>query len=86
MTGLTIGCWNKSRAPFEKLCTKIGEIEILLNKHSLDILGICEANFGQEDEVEDVSIPGYSMMWEPGREHHRRKNARVVVYVSCFQS
>ena len=39
MTGLTIGCWNKSRAPFEKLCTKIGEIEILLNEHSLDILG-----------------------------------------------
>ena len=81
MKGLTVGCWNKSRAPFEKLSSKIGEIEILLIEHSLDILGICEANFGQEDHLEDVLIPGYSMLWEPGREHPRRKNARVVVYV-----
>ena len=76
-----MGCWNKSRAPFEKLQAKLGEIEILLTQHSIDILGICEANFGQEDKEEEVSIPGYSIVWEPGREHHRRKNARVVVYV-----
>ena len=37
MKGLTVGCWNKSRAPFEKLSSKIGEIEILLIEHSLDI-------------------------------------------------
>ena len=80
-TGLNIGCWNKSRAPFEALKTKIGEIEILLGEHSLDILGICEANFRSEDKEEDVAIRGYEMVWEPGREHERRKNARVVVYI-----
>ena len=68
-----MGCWNKSRAPFETLKSKLGEIEILLHEHSLDILGICEANFRQEDGEEEVSIQGYSMVWEPGREHCRRK-------------
>ena len=80
-TGIIVGCWNKSRAPFESLQNKIGEIEILLSEHSLDILGICEANFGVEDREEDVAIPGYDMVWEPGREHDRRKNARVVAYI-----
>ena len=28
-----------------------------------------------------MAIPGYELVWEPGREHDRRKNARVVVYV-----
>ena len=28
-----------------------------------------------------MSIPGYTIMWEPGREHQRRKNARVVVLI-----
>ena len=59
----------------------MGEIEILLSEHSLDILGICEANFRSEDKKEDVAIKGYDMVWEPGREHERRKNARVVVYI-----
>ena len=80
-TGINVGCWNKSRAPFESLESKVGEIEIMLIENSLDILGICEANFKAEDTEESVAIPGYDLVWEPGREHDRRKNARVVVYV-----
>ena len=53
--GLNMGCWNKSRAPFEALQTKVGEIEILLSEHSLDILRICEANFRSEDKKEDMT-------------------------------
>ena len=80
-TGLNVGCWNKSRAPFESLQSKVGEIEILLFEHSLYFLGICEANFKAEDTEESVTIPGYDLVWDPGREHNTRKNARVVAYI-----
>ena len=47
-TGLNVGCWNKSSAPFESLESKVGEIEILLIENSLDILAYVKPTLKQK--------------------------------------
>ena len=69
---------NQSLSPFIK---KRDEIQILLETHEIDVLGINEANLGINHHDDEVAIPGYKLFWDLGRSHKRRQNSRVVVYV-----
>ena len=54
---------------------------MMLHVYSIDILAVTEANFDTSQTEDECTIKGFDMHWEKGREHARRKNARVVVYV-----
>ena len=60
---------------------KRDELEMMLHIYNIDILAVTEANFDKTQTEEECKIQGYNMFWEKGREHDRRKNARVVTYV-----
>ena len=78
---IKLATWNKGRSCFEKLVRKRDELEMMLHVYNIDILAVTEANFDKTQTEEECKIKGYNMHWEKGREHSRRKNARVVVYV-----
>ena len=54
---------------------------MILHVYAIDILAVTEANFDRTQTEEECKIKGFNMHWEKGREHARRMNARVVVYV-----
>ena len=78
---IKLATWNKGRGCFEKLVKKRDELEMILHVYGIDILAVTEANFDITQTEEECAIKGFDMHWEKGREHTRRMNARVVVYV-----
>ena len=66
--GIKVGCWNKGGA-LQPLQEKINEIENLLKRNNFGVLGITEANFFKENDMEDISISGYRVFWDKGREN-----------------
>ena len=78
--GLRIGCWNKGGA-LQPLKEKVNEIEHLIKSNNFAILGITEANFYEEHDVNEVTIDGYNFVWDKGRNQSNRKNSRCVVYI-----
>ena len=72
--------WNKGGLN-QQLKKKIMDIEACLHKYNIDYLGITEANLRRDADIEEVTIKGYKVLWDQGRENQDKKNARVVVYV-----
>ena len=84
---LRIGTWNKGGAN-QELRKKINEITILLHEQNLDCLGVTEANLQKDANLEDVNIPGYSLVHDMGKENNMKKNSRVVAYIKeelCYE-
>ena len=77
---LRLATWNKGGAN-QQLKKKVLEVEACLNKFNIDYLGITEANLRKEADLEEVSIKGYKIIWDGGRDNPQKENARVVVYV-----
>ena len=48
---------------------------------NIHCLGITEANLRAGAELEEVNIPGYSLVWDRGRENKVKANSRVVAYI-----
>ena len=57
------------------------DIEACLHKYNIDYLGVTEANLKIEADMNEVEIQGYRLVWDAGREHPQKRNARVVVYI-----
>ena len=86
--GIKFGCWNKGGA-LQPLKEKLNEIELLIKTEAFGVFGVLEANLFKHDDVEDIKIDGYTVLWDKGRDHIIRNNARTVVYVRndlSFQS
>ena len=77
---LRLASWNKGGAN-QQLKKKVLEIEAFLNKFNIDYLGITEANLRKDADLEEVSIKGYNIIWDGGRDNPQKENARVVVYL-----
>ena len=82
---LRIGVWNKGGAN-QELKKKINEITIMLHSQKLDCLGITEANLRNEADVQEVTIPGYKLVWDFGMNNNIKKNSRVVAYIKEEQN
>ena len=50
-------CWNKGNSLFD---SKKDELELLINKYSPLLLGVLEANIGQDQYLPMISIDGYN--------------------------
>ena len=79
-SGMKIGFWNKGGA-LQPLREKINEIEELMKRNQFCIFGVIEANFFADSLVEDVTISGYSILWDLGRENLERRNSRCVLFI-----
>ena len=77
---LRFATWNKGGAN-QQLKKKVLEIEAYLNKYDIDYLGITEANLRKDADLEEVTIKGYNIIWDKGRENPNKENSRVVVYI-----
>ena len=77
---LKIAAWNKGGAS-QDLWKKINEIEIMLHENNIDCLGVIEANLQTNAVMEKVAIKGYKIVCDMGRQHHVKKNSRVVAFV-----
>ena len=65
----------------QPLREKINEIEELMKSNNFSIFGVVEANLFNENSIEDVSISGYSIIWDLGKENNHRRNARCVLFI-----
>ena len=77
---LRLATWKKCGAN-QELKKKVLEVEACLNKFNINYLGIAEANLRKEADLEEVSIKGYKIIWDGGRDNPHKENARVVVYL-----
>ena len=77
---MKIGTWNKGGAN-QELKKNINEITVMLHSQNLDCLGITEANLRKEADLQEVSIPGYKLVWDLGMTNIVKKNSRVVVFI-----
>ena len=78
---IKLATWNKGRGCFEKLLKKRDKLEMILHVYAIDILAVTKANFDIKQTEEECVIKGFDIHWEKGREHTKRMNAMVVVYV-----
>ena len=72
--------WNKGGA-LQPLHKKINEIEEMVKSNNFGVFGVVEANLFKESNHEDVTIDGYSLLWDLGRENRKRNNSRCVLYI-----
>ena len=79
-SGIKVGCWNKGGAN-QPLHEKSNEIEELIKENNFTVFGVVEANFFAVNQVEDIEISGYNVVWDKGRENSMRKNARTVLFI-----
>ena len=70
-------CWNKGNSTFD---TKKDELEILLNEHKPLILGVLEANVGQDQYIPRLNIDGYKV--ELDNLHENGFKTRTMVYIN----
>ena len=70
-TSLKVASWNKGGAN-QDLDRKINEIRILLQEYDIDCLGILEANLKITDNMENVQIPGYLLVWDKEKAHQTK--------------
>ena len=77
---LRIASWNKGGAN-QELRKKKNEIELQLYSRNIHCLGITEANLREGQDLEEVTIPGYTLLWDSGRENITKANSRVVAYI-----
>ena len=77
---LRIATSNK-RGANQELHKKLLDIKACLHKYNIDYLGVTKANLKIEADMNKVEIQGYILVWDAGREHPQKRNARVVVYI-----
>ena len=76
--GIRIAHWNAGSA---HLRNKMNEIELAISEHNPHILGISEANFWKEHDVEDVQIHEYELIVSKPIENDHLQVSRVVCYL-----
>ena len=69
--------WNKGPS---FLTNKMPDIESIIETHKPHILGLCEANFRHDHDVEDVQLQGYTLHLDSSVRNPNLGTARVVVY------
>ena len=78
--GMKIGFWNKGGA-LQPLHEKINEIEDIIKSNQFCVFGVVEANFFSINNIEDVKISGFSILWDLGRSNTMRQNSRCVLFI-----
>ena len=77
--GITCVYWNKGPS---FLCNKMLDIETIMQTHKPHILGLGEANFRHDHDVEDVQLQGYTLHLDSSVHNPNLGMARVVVYTN----
>ena len=77
---LRIATWNKGGAN-QELRKKLLDIKECLHKYNIGYLGVTEANLKIKADMNEVEIQGYRLVWDTGREHPQKRNARVGLYI-----
>ena len=67
--------------PTRNLGRKKNQIELQLTNRNIHCLGVTEANLKAGENIEEVEIPGYTLVWDGGRDNKVKGNSRVVAYV-----
>ena len=77
--GKGINCvyWNKGPS---FLCNKQLDIETIVERHKPHVLGLGEANFRHDHDLEDVQLPGYTLHLDSSVNNPNLGMARVAVY------
>ena len=75
--GVTCVYWNKGPS---FLTNKMNDIESIIDTHKPHILGLGEANFRHDHDVEDVQLQGYTLHLDSSVRNPNLGIARVVVY------
>ena len=69
--------WNKGPSA---LHNKMLEIETIIDKHKPHILGLGEANFRGDHDIDSVQVPGYTLHIPSIVQRPGQAMARIVVY------
>ena len=75
--GVTCMYWNKGPSA---LHNKMLEIETIIDKHKPHILGLGEANFRGDHDIDSVQVPGYTLHIPSIVQRPGQAMARIVVY------
>ena len=75
--GITCVYWNKGPS---FLCNKLDDIESIINSHKPHVLGLGEANFRHDHDIEAVQLPGYTLHLDSCVNNPSLGMARVGVY------
>ena len=75
--GINIIHWNKGAS---LLANKMSDLSTIIDNYKPLVLGILEANFRKNDDIEDVQLPDYKMYTSPTIDNPDHGVSRVVVY------
>ena len=77
--GITCLYWNKGPSSLQN---KMLDIATIMDRHKPHILGLGEANFRNDHEIDAVQVPGYTLHIDSSINNPALGLARVVVYTS----
>ena len=77
--GITCMYWNKGPSSLQN---KMLDIATIMDRHKPHILGLGEANFRNDHEIDTVQVPGYTLHIDSSINNPELGLARVVVYTN----